>query len=162
PSTSPGRGARVVHETAYTKSGFCRRAEHKVVLPAPDGAERTKRMPVRWKVLFNVGQLFADSIKIGFGLNHKPGNFRIARFGSGRVPFASHFLGDEFERAPHRFLPFQGFPELDEVTLETGQFLGDVAAFGENGDLGQEPGFRQINRKRRRLQSAEQTLPLTL
>ncbi len=36
-----------------------------VVFPPPDGAERTNRTPVRWKVLFNVGKLFAYSIKLG-------------------------------------------------------------------------------------------------
>jgi hypothetical protein len=35
----------VVQETEYTKSGVCRSASHKVVLPAPDGAETTNKIP---------------------------------------------------------------------------------------------------------------------
>jgi len=63
-----------VQETDQTKSGFCRKAVHRVVFPAPEGAEMTNRMPVRrnWKaVLLKVGDLFADSIELRLGL-HDP------------------------------------------------------------------------------------------
>src|SRR5206468_3980371 len=48
PSISPARGARVVTDTEYARSGSRSRiSRHKVVLPAPDGAETTNRVPCR-------------------------------------------------------------------------------------------------------------------
>jgi len=58
-----------VQETEYTKSWLARRPAQSVVFPPPDGAERTNRTPVRWKVLFNVGKLFAYPIKLSFGVH---------------------------------------------------------------------------------------------
>lgn len=64
----------MVQETDQTKSGFWRNAVQSVVFPAPEGAEITKRMPVRrncWDGLFKVGYLFADPIEFSLGL-HDP------------------------------------------------------------------------------------------
>src|SRR5207253_1719275 len=48
PSISPARGARVVTDTEYARSGSRSRiSRHKVVFPAPDGAETTNSVPCR-------------------------------------------------------------------------------------------------------------------
>ena len=46
-----------------------------VVFPAPEGAEMTKRMPVRWMSrLLNVGKLFADAVEFGLRFDDESGD----------------------------------------------------------------------------------------
>ena len=65
----------------------------RVVLPAPDGAEMTKRIPVRVMArLFNVGKLFADPVQLGLRVDDESGDARVGGLGSDGVEFASELL----------------------------------------------------------------------
>lgn len=59
-----------MQETEYAKFIILRSVPINVVLPAPEGAETTKRMP-EWLAdkLFNIGKLFANAIEFGFCLD---------------------------------------------------------------------------------------------
>ena len=71
-----------MHETEYSKSGFWRRVEINVVLPAPDGAEMTNRMPERIEVrLFNVGKLFTNQIEFGLRIDDESADCGVRSFG---------------------------------------------------------------------------------
>lgn len=63
----------------------CRSLLHKVVLPAPEGAEITRMSPFFFfskfhppldglDFLFNIDNLFSDSLQVVFYLNHEPGD----------------------------------------------------------------------------------------
>jgi len=54
---------RVVQLTEYTRSGVCRTLEQSVVLPVPEGAETTNKIPDRVK-LFKVGRLFPELLQL--------------------------------------------------------------------------------------------------
>ena len=74
-------------------------------MPAPDGAERTKRIPLRLNRLLKVLDLLADFFKLGFAKNHALRNRRVVRFRAERVQFAKNFLGNEFKSATNRLVP---------------------------------------------------------
>ena len=61
-----------------------------------------------------------------------PASFALA---PERIQFAENFLGDEFERSPDRLVLAEMMGELREVTFQPGQFLGNIGAIGEEGDL---------------------------
>ena len=65
----------------------------RVVLPAPDGAEMTKRIPVRvMESLFNVGKLFADPVQFCLCVDDESSDARVGGLGSDGVEFASELL----------------------------------------------------------------------
>ena len=115
-----------------------------MVFPAPEGAERTKRTPVRRKVLFNVRELLAQLVQFGFCFYDEAGDIRIVRLGTGCVPLAAHFLGQKLQRAPDGGVALEILAQLDEVAVQPGQFLGDVAAFREDGNLRGEPRVEYV------------------
>jgi len=63
PSFSPLRMGRVVQLIEYTKSGVCRTLAQRVVLPVPEGAETTNKIPDRVK-LFKVRRLFPELFQL--------------------------------------------------------------------------------------------------
>ena len=75
----------MVHETEYTKSGVCRSASQSVVLPAPDGAETTNKMPLRVNCLLKVLDLLADLLELGFAKNHALRDRGVVSFSAERV-----------------------------------------------------------------------------
>src|SRR2546430_17736128 len=116
-------------------SDVLRSASTSVVFPAPDGAESTKRIPLRVNRLLKVLNLFADFFQLGFA-NHDPlGDGGVVRFGAESVQFAKDFLGDELERSADRFVPPKMMRELSEMTFHASQFFGNVRAIGEEGNF---------------------------
>jgi len=57
-----------VQLTEYTKSGVCRTFVQRVVLPVPDGADTTNKIPDRVK-LFKVRCLLPELLQLRFELN---------------------------------------------------------------------------------------------
>lgn len=55
-----------------------------------------------------------------------------------RVEFSSEFLGKEFERASDGAVGGEFFTKLGDVAGRAVQFLSDIAALGEEDDLGEE------------------------
>src|SRR5205807_6065479 len=112
-----------------------RRASTRVVFPAPDGAERTKRIPVRLKRLLKVLDLFADFFELGLTKHDALRNRGIVRFCAKRVQFAKDFLSDEFERATDRLVSPKMVRELREVTFHAGELFRNIGSIGEKRDL---------------------------
>src|SRR5438270_12235419 len=103
------------------KSGVWRRASQSVVLPAPDGAETTNRIPVRLNCLLKVEDLLADFFQLRFAGNHMLGDAGVVRFGAKGIQLTKNFLGNELEGAADRLVLTQVMSELGEVALEPGQ-----------------------------------------
>jgi len=71
--------------------------------PAPDGAESTKRIPLRVNRLLKVLDLSRIFFELGFA-NHDAWKWRRRSLSRERIQFAKNFLGDELERAADRFV----------------------------------------------------------
>jgi len=85
--------------------------------------------------LFDILDLFADFFEFGFGIDDGLGDGGVVGFGADGVEFAEQFLAEEVERAARGIGGVEVLAELEKVGGETGDFLGDVAAVGEEGDL---------------------------
>src|SRR5205814_2945011 len=116
-----------------------RSASTRVVFPAPDGAEITKRIPWRLNWLLKILDLLANSFQLGLGGDDALGNGGVIGFGTERVQFAKNFLGDELKSTADRFVPAQVVGELREVAFHSRQFFGDIGAVGEKRNLFQQP-----------------------
>ena len=103
-------------------------------MPAPDGAEMTKRIPVRVMVrLFNVGKLFADAVQLSLRVDHESSDESVGGFRSDGVEFASEFLREELKCAAHWCCGCEFFVELSDVAGGAFQLLRDIAALGKKG-----------------------------
>src|SRR5437763_5976528 len=116
-------------------SDVLRSASTSVVFPAPDGAESTKRIPLRVNRLLKVLNLLANFLQLGFADNDALGDGGVIRFGAESVQFTKDFLGDELEGASDRFVPPKVMRELSEMTFHPGQLFGNVRAIGEEGNF---------------------------
>ena len=114
----------------------------RVVLPAPEGAEITKRMPLRWMVrLFNVGELFSNAVEFRFRLDDEARDGGVCGLRAERIEFAAEFLREKFQCAADWAFGIEFFAELGDVARGSLQLFRDVATLGENGDLGREAGI---------------------
>src|SRR5438105_9703118 len=116
-------------------SDVLRSASTSVVFPAPDGAESTKRIPLRVNRLLKVLNLFADFFQLGFADNDALRNRSIVCLGAESVQFAKNFLGNELEGASDRFVSPKVMRELSEMTFHAGQLFGNVRAIGEESNF---------------------------
>src|SRR5258708_2529690 len=96
-------------------SDVCRSASTRVVFPAPDGAERTKRIPLRVNRLLKVLDLLADFFQLRLASDDALGNAGIIRLGAEGIQFTKNFLSDELEGATDRLVPTEVMGELREV-----------------------------------------------
>src|ERR1700719_5421335 len=98
-------------------SEVLRSASTRVVFPAPDGAESTKRIPLRVNRLLKVLNLLADFFEFGFTSDDALGDAGIICFCTQRVQFAKNFLGDELERATDWLVTAKIMSKQSQVTL---------------------------------------------
>ena len=132
------------------------------VFPAPEGAEMTKRMPERWMSrLLNVGKLFADAVEFSLRLDDESGDGGGGGFGADGVEFAAEFLREEFQRAADGALGIELVAELGDVAGGAFEFLGDVAALGEESQFLEDSFVGHIQGEAGLLQPAEQGLAVT-
>src|SRR6476646_6458810 len=99
------------------KSGVWRSASQSVVLPAPEGAERTNWIPVRVNCLFKVLDLLADFFPFRFAGNDVLGNSGVVRLRAEGVQLPENFLGNKLKRAADRFVLAEVMGELRQVTF---------------------------------------------
>ena len=104
-------------------------------LARADGAETTKRIPLRPNCLFKVLNLLANFFQLGFAGDNVLRNRRIVCFCPEGIQFAKDFLSDELQSAPDRLVPTQMMGELGKVTFQARQFLGNIGAIGEESKL---------------------------
>src|SRR2546423_6428207 len=112
-------------------SAVSRSASTSVVFPAPDGAESTKRIPLRVNRLLKVLDLFANFFELGFAEHDPLRNRGVVRFCAEGVQFAKNFLGNEFERAADRFVAAKMMRELGEMTFHSRELFRNVRAIGK-------------------------------
>src|SRR5256885_11892279 len=136
-----------------------RSASTSVVFPAPDGAESTKRIPLRVNRLLKVLDLLADFFQLRFAENDPLRNCGVVRFRAERVQFAKDFLGNEFERASDRFVPAKMMRELREMALCARQLFRDIGAIREESDFLHQTLILSRNRKPGFLNAFEQHGP---
>ena len=72
--------------------------------------------------------MLADLLQFRLAGDDVLGNDGIVRFGAKCIQFPENFLSNEFECATDRFVLSEVMGELSEVTLQAGQFFGDVRA----------------------------------
>src|SRR5690242_10862972 len=100
-----------------------RRASTSVVFPAPDGAERTNRTPLRVNRLLKVLDLLANFFQFGLAGNDSLRNPGVVGLGAKRVQLAKYFLSNELESATYRLVSPQMMRKLGEMTFDAGQFF---------------------------------------
>src|SRR5688572_29685276 len=103
PSTSPGRGSRVVAVMAR-RIGYraaSRNPSTRVVFPTPLGPETTtsgaSRAPAGVVMSLDVLDQFPDLFQRRLDLDHVPGDRNIPGLRPDRVRLPAHLLDDEFE-----------------------------------------------------------------
>src|SRR5260370_36153647 len=148
PSTSPGRGARVVADTEYARSGMHSRASRQsVVLPAPDGAETTKSVPRRPRrapalfraaALFKVLHLLADLLQDALGGQGGLAHLEVGGPPGRRRPLTVPVLVPEVERPADGPALVEQQRELREVRAQPRQLLGHVALVRPDRRLGHD------------------------
>src|SRR5262245_28761473 len=106
-----------------------------VVLPAPDGDDRTSSIPLRamrgpslTSPLLNVLDLLAHLIDHRFELETGPRRLRVARLGAQGVGLAVELLGQEVEPATGRLAAVEQLARRRDVRGEALQFLLHVGA----------------------------------
>src|SRR5882672_8459326 len=142
PFTSPGRGARVVAETEYARSGMHSRASRQsVVLPAPDGAETTKsvpRRPRRAPALLKILHLLADLLQDALGGQRGLAHLQVVGLRGHRVHLTVQLLDQEVERPADGPALVEQQRELREVRAQPRQLLGHVALVRPDRRLGHD------------------------
>src|SRR5882724_344930 len=133
PSTSLVRGFRVVWDTEKRSSGWLtlRMRLFNVVLPAPDGEERISRR----KSSFDILHLLPHPLDFSLEFYDEVSNPQVLRFGSNRIYLAGHLLQKEIELPSYRLVVVQVRSHLLEMTRETYDLLGDVAALEQDHDF---------------------------
>ena len=100
-------------------------------MPAPDGAERRNKIPLRVNRLLKVLNLLADFFELGLASDNALRNAGIICFRAEGIQFAKDFLGNELEGAPDRFVTAKMMRKLRQMTFDPGQFLRDIGSIGE-------------------------------
>src|ERR1700730_56683 len=131
PSTSLERRARVVTEIDSVRSSSLvwRSIRVKVVLPAPDGEERTTIKPRRSSnciSLLDILDLFAELLDLDAQFEAEPRQARVVRLSAQRIGLARKFLGKEVEPAAGRAALRQKFAGRGGVRGKTVQFFPDI------------------------------------
>src|ERR1700730_1440754 len=142
PSTSLERRVRVVTEIDSVRSSSLvwRSIRVKVVLPAPDGAERISIKPrpralsvcsiaersSSCKFLLDILDLFAELLDLDAQFEADPRQARVVRLGAKRIGLARKFLGKEVEPAAGRAAPRQNPAGRGGVRGKTVQFFPDI------------------------------------
>src|ERR1700745_3702335 len=116
-------------------SDVCRSVSTSVVFPAPEGAESTKRIPLRLNRLLKVLDLLADFFQLGFAQDNPLRDGGVVRFCAERVQFAKNFLSDELERSPNWLVSPEMMCELSKVTFDPGQLFGNIGSISEESDF---------------------------
>src|SRR5437763_5730942 len=116
-------------------SDVCRSASTSVVFPAPDGAERTNKIPVRVNRLLKVLNLLSNFFELGFAHYDALRNARVIRLCTKRVQFAKNFLSDELECTADRFVTAKMMGKLREMTLDAREFFRNVRTNGKESHL---------------------------
>src|SRR3972149_11089013 len=93
--------------------------------------------------LLDVLDLLTETFQFTLDSNHRAGDLQGVGLGADGVGLAPHLLEEEFELPSDRAFPRHRLPELAEVAAQPCQFLGDVAALGEQRQLGREAGLVQ-------------------
>src|SRR5262245_1261922 len=144
PSTSPGRGARVVALTENSTRGSAIRRLQIVLLPEPEGPETTSIVPSAAIPLLNplldVLHLLAQALDVGLGLHHPVGDGGVGALGADRVHLAEDLLHEKVELAADAPALRDEALELAEVAGEARELLGDVQLVGLQRDLAREVG----------------------
>jgi hypothetical protein len=99
---------------------------------------------VIWAVLLNILNLLFESVDRAFYFYYELGDLGVGGFAGDGVGLAEHFLGDEIEFSAGLVGFVAALPELLQVRIEAGDFLGDVAAVGVYSELaGQHLGVQR-------------------
>ena len=97
-----------------------------MVLPAPDGAETTNKIPLRVNCLLKVLDLLADLLELGFAKDNALRDRGVICLGAESIQLAKDLLGDELE-GPADWLFFAlVLLELREMAGEARQLFRDV------------------------------------
>src|SRR5215472_11117330 len=120
-------------------SDVCRSVSTSVVFPAPEGAESTKRIPLRVNRLLKVLNLLANFFQFGLASDDPLRDGGVIRLRAQSVQFAKDLLGNKFEGPPDRFVPAEMMRELRQMTLDARQFFRNVGAIGKKRDFLYQP-----------------------
>src|SRR5690606_34262154 len=131
-------------------SSWSRRREI-VVLPAPEGEDRTSISPRRWMcdgsaasaasigrlsvALLNVLHLLAELLDDGLQVQADTGQLQVAGLGADRVRLAVQLLAEEVEPAADRLPRGEQFLGRADVGAQTIDLLLDVGLRRQQGDL---------------------------
>src|SRR4051812_37323586 len=103
----------------------------KVVLPAPEGDDKTNISPRLFMRSFQVLHLLAELLDDGFELKPDIGEFDVVRLGAQGIRFAVEFLGQEIEPAADRAAVSHELPSLRDMGGEPVEFFANVGLAGE-------------------------------
>src|SRR5213594_2500082 len=128
PFTSPARGARVVAETEYARSGMTRRASRQsVVLPAPEGADTTNSVPRRPRRapgrLLKILHLLADLLQHAFRRQRGLAHLEVVPFRRHRVDLAVQLLDQKIEGPADGTTLVEQQGEFGQVGAQAGQLF---------------------------------------
>src|SRR5947209_8101846 len=112
-----------------------RRASTNVVFPAPDGAERTNRIPLRVNRLLKVLDLLANLFQLRLAGNDPLRYGGVIGLGAECVELSKDFLSDELQRATDRLMSPEVMGKLCQMTFDPRQFFGNIGAVREERNL---------------------------
>ena len=84
---------------------------------------------------FDVLRLFAEFLQLGLEDDDLAGDGGVIGLGADGVDLAIHFLSEKIQGAADRLLGLESVIKLLEVTLQAGEFLGNIGAVGEEDDF---------------------------
>jgi len=102
-------------------------------LPAPEGAETTKRMPLR--VSLNILYLLTNFFEFSLDRDHVRRQVGVVRFGAHSIGLAIEFLNKEIHLPANRLLAFKKLFQLLKVAAKTGHLFTDITAVGKECQL---------------------------
>src|SRR5215213_4606364 len=134
PSRSPGRFWRVVHETlSWICLSLSSNWRDSVVLPAPDGDDRTSINPRRWiadvPLSFDILDLLPQALDGALQIDADARQLDVGRLRAERVGLAIELLAEEIELAADRIVRpciGQQGPGLRDVGRQPVELLADV------------------------------------
>src|SRR3972149_5771794 len=106
------------------------------------GSMRSSVCPASARLL-DVLDLLTETFQFTLDSNHRAGDLQVVGLGADGVGLAPHLLEEEFELPSDRAFPRHRLPDLAGVAAQPCQFLCDVAALGEQRQLGRQAGLVQ-------------------
>src|SRR5206468_6700136 len=104
------------------------------VLPVPEGADTTNKIPCRRR-LFDILNLLANLLKFGFHGKDLLRDGEIADLRSNGRHLAIDFLQQKIQTSADRLRLPKKIPELPQMAFQAGQLLAHIATISQQGDF---------------------------